>query len=1187
MPYDIPRPYGYRIQPFKLQDDEALVASLANQLLKARLAEARAAARGGGGGGGGGGGRSGGKGKGEWVMKYNPETKRYDKVWVEGRTKEEREINAKGEDFNKTADWIDANPEAQRLLGVLRNGKASNAAKQKALAEFRSLKGAEALEGMKPEAVEEVIERQAKPYKEQVEAEKKEIAGAGKGLLTNFQVGLERLGTFFETLGDDAETTLAKRRKSLERQQAIRESDPYTREQMRREAEGESLWDRSEGASGVAANVAGALLSDPSALPIAAGAVAGAAIGGPVGAGIGASLAGAGGAAAGDTYLGERLVQDDRLSEAERIQAYEEGKASEMGINAAVNAVPFGGAQAWRMGRIARAAAGRGALGARTAAAAEDFAANPAWRSAEATADYARRFAFAPNAEEQVAKAAMRPIAADLVRQSERTLGGTIRHVALPEAAMASGLNAGAMLEGNVHYNALTGQNDPVSQGVPEAAAMGLMFGIPATVGGGIRAFRTKPGWTSPEGRLGADWHGRPSSEGGAPASPGGGTPPADGGAASGTRTGGTPPEGGSGGAAQTAPAPAELPSTAAGFADLFPKNPTADEIRAVLDARNWTPSGIRKYMMGNFPEAVGSNAHGLGDIYAKMGDYIEQARPAPGTAKTSDVPLRTGREFVPTRAETPEGASPFPRFDETLTDSMGMRPYADYSRSDPGRPYVETPRGEAFTPTRPAEAPEGAAPFSSPDGVLTDSMGMRPYRDYSGREAGTPYRERQNASFTPTRPAEAPEGAAPFAGPDGTLTDDMGMRPYANYVRPEPGTPYREAPATPPPPTAGVQRPRQSLSPLNQTPTDRFIMRPGEDTFMLAGGTNDKRGLQGTGQNAAVRHDGQGGEGGAPASGNGADRQVAAPAEGSSGTPAYFDSAPPRAGDQAHPRSRDGRGTGGGADAPENPAGGAGTPRTGRESAAKGDVGKRRAEAAASERAATGEGTGRDGHQEGAGAGSRSAGRGAEEALARWDKLAPKEREKALGTLETLRSGKDADGVRHVAENLRRDAGLGRDGTHALLDRVQRGDERLSSTQTAGLMRLADYYKVPSIHERYFNALNDGGESLARRTYFILNQTAMDRSTAGSRNAELARRLAEQEPKTEGWYEAAADLLTAAKRDAYSNPESLAAEYFGNDFPEKWSSGEPVTPADVHYAVDRRDAIRQHMEKRRNGDKC
>ena len=200
---------------------------------------------------------------------------------------------------------------------------------------------------------------------------------------------------------------------------------------------------------------------------------------------------------------------------------------------------------------------------------------------------------------------------------------------------------------------------------------------------------------------------------------------------------------------------------------------------------------------------------------------------------------------------------------------------------------------------------------------------------------------------------------------------------------------------------------------------------------------------------------------------------------------------------------------------------------------------------------------------------------------------MTPKEREKALGTLETLRSGKDADGVEHVASNLRRDAGLDRDGTHALLDRVQRGEERLSSNQTAGLMRLADYYKVPSVHERYFNALNDGGESLARRTYFILNQTAMDRSTAGSRNAELARRLAEQEPKTEGWYEAAADLLTAAKRDAYSNPESLAAEYFGNDFPEKWSSGEPITPADVHYAVDRTDGIRQHMEKRRNGDAC
>ena len=71
MPYDIPRPYGYRIQPFKLQDDEALVASMAQQLLKARLAEARAAARGGGGGGGRGGSGEPGKGKGEWIMRLD------------------------------------------------------------------------------------------------------------------------------------------------------------------------------------------------------------------------------------------------------------------------------------------------------------------------------------------------------------------------------------------------------------------------------------------------------------------------------------------------------------------------------------------------------------------------------------------------------------------------------------------------------------------------------------------------------------------------------------------------------------------------------------------------------------------------------------------------------------------------------------------------------------------------------------------------------------------------------------------------------------------------------------------------------------------------------------------------------------------------------------------------------------
>lgn len=502
MPYDIPRPYGYRIQPFKLQDDEALVASLANQLLKARLAEARAAARGGGGGGGGKGREK--KEKGEWVMKYNPETKRYDKVWVAGGTGDERKINMKGEDYNKTADWVDANPEAQRLLGVLRNGSASNKAKQQALSEFRSLKGAEALSGMSPEAVDEVIERQAKPYKEQVETEKKEIAGAGKGLLSSIEIGLDRLGTFFSTIGDDAETTLAKRRASLERQQAIREADPYLREQSRREAEGEGLLERSDGAGGVAANVAGALLGDPSAVPIAVGAGLGAAVGGPVGAGIGASIAGAGGAASGDTYLGERLAMDDRLSEAEKEQAYEEGKMSEMGINAAVNAIPFGGAAITRAGRTALAAAGRGALGKQAAEGAAAFARGGAWRTAADTASYAERFGGLAGeaAERAVADAAMRPIAADLVRLSERGVMGGIKYNAVPEAAMASGLNAGAMLESNVHYNELTGQNDSITQNVPEAAAMGLLFGIPAGIGGAIRSRRMAAELTSPETRL-------------------------------------------------------------------------------------------------------------------------------------------------------------------------------------------------------------------------------------------------------------------------------------------------------------------------------------------------------------------------------------------------------------------------------------------------------------------------------------------------------------------------------------------------------------------------------------------------------------------------------------------------------------------------------------------------------------
>jgi hypothetical protein len=96
----------------------------------------------------------------------------------------------------------------------------------------------------------------------------------------------------------------------------------------------------------------------------------------------------------------------------------------------------------------------------------------------------------------------MRPIAADLVRLSERGVMGGIKYNAVPEAAMASGLNAGAMLESNVHYNELTGQNDSITQNVPEAAAMGLLFGIPAGIGGAIRSRRMAAELTSPETRL-------------------------------------------------------------------------------------------------------------------------------------------------------------------------------------------------------------------------------------------------------------------------------------------------------------------------------------------------------------------------------------------------------------------------------------------------------------------------------------------------------------------------------------------------------------------------------------------------------------------------------------------------------------------------------------------------------------
>lgn len=1182
MPYDIPRVSGYRIQPFKLQDDEALVASLANQLLKARLAEARAAARGGGGGGGGGGRSGKGKEKGAWVRKFDSKTGRYERVWVEGSTGEERKGTIHGEDFNKTADWISSSPDAQRLLGVLRNGSASNKAKQKALSEFRALKGASDLEGLDPSAVDEAVERAAKPYKADVEAEKKEIAESGSGLLTNIRIGAERLGTFIDTIGDDAETTLEKRRKSLERQQEIRESDPYTREQMRREAEGESLWDRSDGPTGVAANAAGYLLSDPSALPVVGGALAGGLVGGIPGAVAGASIAAAGGAAAGDTYLGERLVQDDRLSEAERVRAYEEGKLSEMGVNAAVNAIPFGGAAGLRAGRTALAAAGRTALGGKAAGLATDFARSSAWRTAEATAPYAERFGgLAGDAAEQaVAKAAMRPIAADLVRQSERGVAGALKYDILPEAAMASGLNAAAMAGSNVHYNALTGQDDSVLQNVPEAAAMGLLFGIPYGVGSALGARRRAVAGETPEIRLANDQRklderahvesSRSYNEAygisdEAPAeAKAGKKAEAKGGAAAATKGGASaaakPAEAASPSSEATASAddmlqaaqsmpsaamrergPADMPGTPKAFVDLFRKDATPADILKTLRNKGLDPDGTRKWMEDTFPDAMQTNEAGFRDLYDKI--------PTSVMNRATTRPGAEGSAYDAANDFNPNGRSP--------ANPEAVRPQAERN------------------------------PASSATVAFSDAERVRLSRLWSAK-------------------SEWPQAVVDGWNADPAL--QAAMRDYGAAVQ-----------------SSDVARQNEALARYNNI-VGQLMLR---DEDLLNRGVkpevrNGEGTVPGTGAGASVRSAGLAGKGRTGQADTGTGSPLGAYTQSPSG--ANAGRVPPEAGggNPAYPGGGPSGRTGRSASKTQDFEGRAADAGNGFVPDGQGTVGKSGTGPTTEVRPDADTLAGGDGHPAEPSAGSDSFGDRAEAALTPSGRGADFD---LRNRLSHVGSDKLTDaGIASKAADLAK-RGLGREEVARFMDAFARhedplftrSDERalgfdpalrrelglspasksnFTPSMKKGIMRLADYYGLPPVTAR---AVSDASPGFyGRHLVSAINGRFAELRAAGVRLTDRA--FGEFDTLRSGpigspeWLDAASGMLNRAMNELegridLNDGSAMGARFFMENFPEKWRAAElgskpkPIEVADVADRLDHRDTLGETAERQRNGD--
>ena len=260
-------------------------------------------------------------------------------------------------------------------------------------------------------------------------------------------------------------------RNIAERQQAAAR-EPYMREQMLREAEGEGAVERMSGATGSFGATAGSVLGPfvPQAVPILAATAAGGLMAGPPGAaaGGGAMLkrlaAGAAIGAAINTPVGlgmtaERIMGDTSVPEEQRVQAALENALTSAAIHAGIGALPLGVAEVAVGNQLAKralapiteAAAERVASGALTSEAAS---AAVAAASKAATARSARNLAE-DIATSYVAQAGLS--AADLAAQNYRVGQALGKEIDLTEGM-------GAALAAAVPFGALSGVARTISR---------------------------------------------------------------------------------------------------------------------------------------------------------------------------------------------------------------------------------------------------------------------------------------------------------------------------------------------------------------------------------------------------------------------------------------------------------------------------------------------------------------------------------------------------------------------------------------------------------------------------------------------------------------------------------------------------------------------------------------------------
>lgn len=488
MAFDIPRVSG-TIQPSKIPDDTQLVAALAKQILAARLAQARAAA-------GGNGRRSGGRGKSDKVTYANvldPKTGKYVQVPITGNSKDERKANLQALEHNQTVDSVRADPALSRLAATMNDPKASNKTKQETLAAVR--KELNQKYGGSDDA-SAIISRELSEVNNQVKTEKKAIDDTSgfSSLIDSARIGAESLSNWISTIGDDDKTRDRKDQESQQRIQAIIDSNPDLKETELRTKEGRGLTDRNDDFMGTARNMVNTMVQDPGtalqALGTGAGVLGASALTGGVAAAPLASLAGgvlagaAGNTVSGDVGLRQRLAEDESLSEDQRIAAYNDAKYREAAMNAAIGGVS--GVVPAAVSRIGAGLirSGTGAAGREARSMAEEVVDKTLNNRAIArkSADVAEE-TVTDAEKQQMVNQVMREETAPYIIQRD-VLNHPVKYGVIPAMAEGAASNALNTMGSNANYNAATGQNNDITNGIGESALYGgAMAGIGGAMG--------------------------------------------------------------------------------------------------------------------------------------------------------------------------------------------------------------------------------------------------------------------------------------------------------------------------------------------------------------------------------------------------------------------------------------------------------------------------------------------------------------------------------------------------------------------------------------------------------------------------------------------------------------------------------------------------------------------------------